>query len=155
MKPVANQKQPKSWIYRHGYRVALLKLPKRKFFVCKYCHQHKIIDAGGSGIFDVSKATTAASTHLGQPTKGLNLTKNGVQAPVQLPGGQKSLAQLFKSGVEVDQITANALGNFNVQQFRLAAVLWFVDNNHPLREFESDSFRAMIRFANPQVEAAL
>jgi hypothetical protein len=96
---VATQKQRKSWIYRHGYRVALLNLPKRKFFVCKYCHQHKIIDAGGSGIFEVSKATTAASTHLGQPTKGHNLTKNGARAPVQLPRGQESLVQLFKSGI--------------------------------------------------------
>jgi hypothetical protein len=62
---------------------------------------------------------------------------------------------LLRSGVEVNQVTANALGNFNVQQFRLAAVLWLVDNNHPLREFESATFRTMIGFANPEAEAAL
>jgi hypothetical protein len=155
MKPVATQKHRKSWIYRYGYRVALLNLPKRIFFVCKYCHQHKIIEAGGSGVFEVSKATTSASTHLGQPIKGHNVTAAGVKTAVQMPGGQKSLAQFFKSGVEVSQDTANELGNFNVQQFRLAAVLWLVDNNHSLREFDSETFRAMIRFANPEAEAAL
>jgi hypothetical protein len=57
--------------------------------------------------------------------------------------------------VEVPQEAANALGNFNVQGFRLAAVLWLVDNNHPLREFTTSAFRAMIEFANPEAEAAL
>ena len=37
-KPVATQKQRKSWVYRYGYRVALIKDPDRLFFVCRYCH---------------------------------------------------------------------------------------------------------------------
>jgi hypothetical protein len=27
------------------------------WFVCKYCHTHKVIYAGGSGRFDVTRAT--------------------------------------------------------------------------------------------------
>jgi hypothetical protein len=27
------------------------------WFVCKYCHTHKVSCAGGSGIFDVTRAT--------------------------------------------------------------------------------------------------
>jgi hypothetical protein len=65
------------------------------------------------------------------------------------------LAQLLASGLEVGQAAANAIGNFNVQRFRLAAVLWLVDNNHPLREFENPAFRTMIEFANLEAEAAL
>jgi hypothetical protein len=34
-------------------------------------------------------------------------------------------------------------------------VLWLVENNRPLREFETPAFRSMIRFANPEAEAAL
>jgi hypothetical protein len=62
---------------------------------------------------------------------------------------------MLASGVGVAQGAANAMGNFNVQRFRLAAVLWLVDNNHPLREFETPAFRAMIEFANPEAAAAL
>jgi hypothetical protein len=40
-KPVATQKQRKSWICCYGYRVVLIKDPDRLFFVCRYCHQHK------------------------------------------------------------------------------------------------------------------
>lgn len=37
-KPLASQRSKRSWVYRHGYRVALLKDPSRVFFVCWYCH---------------------------------------------------------------------------------------------------------------------
>jgi hypothetical protein len=36
-KPLATQKQRKSWVYRYGYRVTMLKTPTSKWFVCKYC----------------------------------------------------------------------------------------------------------------------
>jgi hypothetical protein len=55
----------------------------------------------------------------------------------------------------VPQDVANELGNFNIQRFRLAAVGWLVDNNHPLSEFEKPAFRDMIAMANPEAEAAL
>jgi hypothetical protein len=62
---------------------------------------------------------------------------------------------MLAAGVEVEQSAANAIGNFNVQRFRLAAVLWLVNNNHPLREFETPAFQSMIEFANPEAKAAL
>jgi hypothetical protein len=55
----------------------------------------------------------------------------------------------------VPQEFANKLGNFNIQRFRLAAVGWFVQNNHPLSKFEKPVFRDMIAMANPEAEAAL
>jgi hypothetical protein len=155
IRPVATQKQKKSWIYRHGYRVALMRDHTKIWFVCKCCHEHKIIDAGGSGLFDVSSATSAASAHLGQNTRGHGYHKDGKKLFKLFEGGQQSLAQMLSSGVEVSQAAANAMGGFNVQRFRLAAVLWLVDNNHPLREFETPAFRAMIEFANPEAAAAL
>lgn len=53
------------------------------------------------------------------------------------------------------QEVASTLGNFNVQRFGLAAVLWLVNNNHPLRELETPAFRVMIEFVNLEAEAAL
>jgi hypothetical protein len=53
--PLRTQKQKKGWIYRHGYRVALASDPKRIWFICKYCHQHKIIDTGGESKYEVTQ----------------------------------------------------------------------------------------------------
>jgi hypothetical protein len=55
----------------------------------------------------------------------------------------------------VPQDVANELGGFDQQRFRLVAVMWLVDNNHPLREFRSPSFREMMELANPAAAAAL
>jgi hypothetical protein len=153
--PVKTQKQKKSWIYCYGYRVALWRAYTKIWFVCKYCYEHKVIDARSSGLFDVSSATTAASTYLQQNLRGHGYYKEGKKPLTTLKGGQRSLAQMLASGVRVAQGAANAMGNFNVQRFRLAAVLWLVDNNHLLREFETPAFRAMIEFANPEAAAAL
>ncbi|KAI1522719.1 hypothetical protein PtrSN002B_012148, partial [Pyrenophora tritici-repentis] len=62
---------------------------------------------------------------------------------------------MTEGGVDVPQGVANELGNFDVQRFRYAAVTWLVDNNHPLREFETPAFRQMIEFANPEAADAL
>jgi hypothetical protein len=62
---------------------------------------------------------------------------------------------LASNGVVVSQETANAVRNFNIQAFQLAAVTWLVDNNIPLSQFEQPAFRSMIQFANPKVELAL
>jgi hypothetical protein len=62
---------------------------------------------------------------------------------------------MLAAGVEVEQSAANAIGNFNVQYFRLAAVLCLVDNNHSLREFETPALQSMIEFANPEAKAVL
>ena len=53
------------------------------------------------------------------------------------------------------QDVANELSNFSIQRFRLAAVGWLVDNNHPLSEFEKPAFRHMIAMANPEAEVAI
>lgn len=136
--------------------IALLSVRTRSrvWFVCKYCHTHKAIDAGGSGMFDVTRATTAAATHIGQQRQGHRLTKSGIKQQQQ-SGGQLSLRQAFEAGVEVSQHAANAMGNFNIQQFRQAAVLCLLDNNLPMELLARPSFREMINFANPEAEAAL
>jgi len=59
------------------------------------------------------------------------------------------------SGVVISQQVANVLGNFDVQQFRLRAVSWLVDNNHPLIEFESPAFMRMMQLANAEAADAL
>ncbi|KAG9383672.1 Dimer-Tnp-hAT domain containing protein [Pyrenophora tritici-repentis] len=53
------------------------------------------------------------------------------------------------------QAVANELTNFNIQEFRLAAVTWLVENNLPLSQFESSSFRNMIQLASVEAERAL
>lgn len=152
-KPGSTPGHGPSWIFRHGYRVALLADPKQIWFICRYCHQHKIIDSGGAGAYDVSLATSAAAKHLGLKKRGHNLTRDGIKQPLQ--GGGRTIAQVVNAGVEVPQDVANKLGSFDQQRFRLAAVTWLVDNNHPLRELTSPSFREMIELANPAAAAAL
>ncbi|KAF2180466.1 hypothetical protein K469DRAFT_481119, partial [Zopfia rhizophila CBS 207.26] len=59
-KPLRTLKHKKSWIFRHGYRLALISNPARTFFICKYCHKHRILDLIGEGKYDVTKSTAAA-----------------------------------------------------------------------------------------------
>ena len=68
-----------SWIFQHGYRVVERKNLTRVWFVCKYCHTHRVIDVGGSGIFDVTRATILAATYLSQQRRGYMLLKDGVK----------------------------------------------------------------------------
>ncbi|KAF7445679.1 hypothetical protein PtrM4_054120 [Pyrenophora tritici-repentis] len=62
---------------------------------------------------------------------------------------------LKQNSGKVSQTAANELLGFNTQRFRMEAVSWLVENNHPLSEFESPAFRRLIAAANPQAEAAL
>jgi hypothetical protein len=62
---------------------------------------------------------------------------------------------MLKAGIPVSQAVANELGGFNNQLFRLAAVGWLVDNNHPLSKFEKPAFRDMLAATSLQAEAAL
>ncbi|KAI1663810.1 hypothetical protein L13192_12207 [Pyrenophora tritici-repentis] len=64
IKPLASQRHRKSWIYRYSYRVALLKNLARLYFVCRYCHEHKYIDASRGGIFETTRSPSAAARHL-------------------------------------------------------------------------------------------
>ena len=122
--------------------------------MCKYCHQHKLINIGGSGIFEVTRATSLAAAHLSLNTRGHGYIKDGLKSIV-LPSGQLSMRQAIERGIPISQRVATAIGGFNIQRFRLAAVLWLVDNNYSLREFETPAFRAMMEFTNPEAAAAL
>jgi hypothetical protein len=105
--------------------------------------------------YEVTLSTTTAGHHLQKPIKGHGLSKDGRPKKVLLPKGQKTLENLADKGIVVAQEVANELGNFDVQVFRLSAFSWLVENNHPLREFETPTFRTMIKMANPEAEAAL
>jgi len=70
-------------------------------------------------------------------------------------GGQPSIHEVIRNGVRGTQAVVNSMGPFNVQQFRLYAVSWLVENNHLISEFESASFRALVQFASPEAERAL
>jgi hypothetical protein len=68
---------------------------------------------------------------------------------------ESSVYSALQAGKPLAQAVANQLSGFNIQQFRLVAVGWLIENNHPLSEFEKPAFRAMIALANPLAEDAL
>ncbi|KAA8615108.1 hypothetical protein PtrSN002B_011378 [Pyrenophora tritici-repentis] len=150
IKPPTTSRRTPSWIYRHGYRVVLRSDMTTTYFICKFCHIHKYIDAGLAGVYP-SAATTAAARHLCENRPGHSHTPPGkLRVACDSP-----LRRMLMTGVSVPQVVANELSNFNVQRFRLAAVAWLVDNNQSISEFEKSAFREMIAAANPQAEAAL
>ena len=152
IKPTRTLKQRKSWVWQYGYRVALRVNPSRTYFICRYCFQHRALDING-GIAEVTKATSSASAHLALNKPGHRISKTGTIPHRE--EGQLTIAMAVARGVDVSQSAANALGNFDVQRFRLSAIQWLVDNNLPISVFESSSFRSMMGFANPEAEAAL
>lgn len=155
MKPLATQTRAKSWVFQYGWRVASIASGGTKvFFICRYCHEHKYIDAGRGGAYDVSKSTSTAVRHLEEDRAGHRyrapgkVVKSGILT-------SSWLRQALKSGYKVPQNVANSASSFNVQAFRLAAVSWLVENNHPLREFETPAFKALIAAANPEAAVSL
>jgi hypothetical protein len=127
---------------------------KRLFFVCRFCHNRKYIDAGRGGVYETTNSTSTASRHLKSSRPG-----HGHCAPGKIERhtntGSTWLRQALKSGYPVPQVVANALSGFNVQAFRLAAVSWLIENNHPLREFETPAFKRLLYAANPEAVASL
>ncbi|KAF7450425.1 Dimer-Tnp-hAT multi-domain protein [Pyrenophora tritici-repentis] len=152
--PLSTPRGKASWIFQHGWRVWKegTHHPDELYFVCKYCHIHKL----PNGVHRVTKSTTAANGHLQLDKPGHRLSKDGpiLSKPLR-KHGQQSLRQAALSGVKFSLEAYKTIGNFDVQEFRQAAALWLVDNNRPLREFETPAFRKMIRLANPEAEAAL
>lgn len=142
-----------SWVYRHGYRLRKLNTsPEQIYFQCRYCH----INGKRGGLHQTTRSTTAANNHLKQDITGHRLSKQGPVVHKKLrETGQMSLRWAEESGIAISREASLALGNFDVQGFRQAAVLWLISNNRPLRELQTESFRSMIRFANPEAEAAL
>ena len=76
-KPHHSLKRTPSFIYKYGYRCQSRVKLEQIIFICKYCHQHKILDCGGPGRYDISNANTAAQTHLAKNTPGHGYDKNG------------------------------------------------------------------------------
>jgi hypothetical protein len=146
--PPRTQTHRKSWVYKHGYRVAAQRNPERLFWVCHACHRIGKLEGA---VLDTTTATSSAQSHL---LKKHRIDATGKVA-IKLAAGQKTLSMLAGSGVLVSQAVANEIGHFDVQEFRLAAVGWLVDCNIPLRQFEEPAFRRMIEFANPEAARAL
>ncbi|KAF1362276.1 hypothetical protein EJ07DRAFT_72771, partial [Lizonia empirigonia] len=104
----------------------------------------------------VTAATNAANGHLKEDRPGHGLTKYGpIVHPQPREPCQQSLQLALDSGLTFSQDTYRKLGNFGVEGFTQAAVLWLVNNNSLLREIETKVFREMIRWADPEAEAAL
>ncbi|RYN64908.1 hypothetical protein AA0119_g11475 [Alternaria tenuissima] len=119
----------------------------------RYCHSHKVF---GGGLYDITRATSAAATHLRKAARGHGLSDDfDVKSSIAYGQGQLSLQQAVDGGVELFQEAVNVFGYFNVQQFQLASVLWLVDNNMPMEIISRQSTRDMIKFANPEAESAL
>lgn len=153
-KPPRTLKGKKSWVFEHGYRVALLAEIDRTFWICRYCHQRKILDTQGRGCLEVTLSTSSVITHLRMNKPGHRISQRGKVQSV-LKGGQRTVYEAAKAGVQIGQDAANALGNFDVQGLRMEFMLWIVDNNHPLRELETPAFRSLVRRINPEAERAL
>jgi hypothetical protein len=104
----------------------------------------------------MTASTSGAIKHMGIKQALHNRDNKGnIVTDARPTNGQTTLDFLGRTGVKVTQDVANAIGNFDVQGFRYAAVTWLVDNNHPLREFETPAFKDMIAYANPEAAAAL
>jgi hypothetical protein len=74
MKLLALVQTKRSWVYCHGWRIALIKDPDCIFFVCCHCHKHKIIHCRGSGIYETTKAPSSAALHLKEKQHGYGYT---------------------------------------------------------------------------------
>ncbi|KAG9379573.1 Dimer-Tnp-hAT domain containing protein [Pyrenophora tritici-repentis] len=135
-KPPTSLSNRASWVYSHGYRIAL-----RSNFTTV-----------GRGIHDVSQSPSAPARHLGEDKKGHGLKPPSKRTTVA-PRKETLLERALQKGCS--QAVANELTNFNIQEFRLAAVTWLVENNLPLSQFESSSFRNMIQLASVEAERAL
>jgi hypothetical protein len=149
-KPLRVLKHKKSWVYEYGYRVTLLSDPNRTFWVCRVCHMNNW--AFNRVIHETTLSTSSAIKHMSINRAGHQRNAKGEPARIS---GQTSLKFAVNSGLKLTQDLANSMGNFDVHGFRYAAVTWLVDNNHPLREFETPAFKEMIAYANPEAAEAL
>jgi hypothetical protein len=55
----------------------------------------------------------------------------------------------------VSQAVASEIVSFSTHRFRLTALGWLVENNHPLLEFKTPVFQQLPAAANPEAEKAL
>ncbi|KAG9388727.1 Dimer-Tnp-hAT domain containing protein [Pyrenophora tritici-repentis] len=150
-KPPTSLSNRASWVYSHSYRIALRSNVAKVTWICHYCYKHKFTTVG-RGIHDVSQSPSAPARHLGEDKKGHGLKPPSKRTTVA-PRKETLLERALQKGCS--QAVANELTNFNIQEFRLAAVTWLVENNLPLSQFESSSFRNMIQLASVEAERAL
>ncbi|KAI1515892.1 Retrotran-gag-2 domain containing protein [Pyrenophora tritici-repentis] len=57
-----------SWVYSHGYRIALRSNVAKVTWICHYCYKHKFTTVG-RGIHNVSQSPSAPARHLGEDKK--------------------------------------------------------------------------------------
>ena len=110
MKPATTSRRTPSWIYQHGYRVVLRSDMETVYFVCNFCHIHKYIDAGLSGVY-LSAATTGAARHLEEIRPGHGHVRPGKARESYQPS---PLRRMFSAGITVSQAVANKLSNFSI-----------------------------------------
>ncbi|KAF1965188.1 hypothetical protein BU23DRAFT_593786 [Bimuria novae-zelandiae CBS 107.79] len=146
-KPIATFLHKKSWVYRHGYRVAHRKHPTRIFWICHWCHKHKLTDIG-RGVYNTSSACSAAARHLSEDKPG-----HRILAPGKTSVGVYNALTAAK--IPISQAVANQISGFSNQRSRYAVVEWLVANNHPISELETPAFRRLVAIANPLAEKAL
>jgi hypothetical protein len=148
--PLTSYKYKKSWVYRHGYCIALRSNPAKIYWVCHWCHCHKY----HGGTFHTTGAISAALRHFELEKPGHNILGPGKQKKAQKLEGSV-YEQMMGGKLKVSQAVANEIAGFNVHKFRQAAGGWLIDNNHPLSEFETPAFRELIHLANPLAKDAL
>ncbi|KAG9375515.1 hypothetical protein A1F94_013919, partial [Pyrenophora tritici-repentis] len=137
-----------SWVYSHGYRIALRSNVAKVTWICHYCYKHKFTTVG-RGIHDVSQSPSAPARHLEKTRKVM--AKPPSKRTVA-PRKETLLERALQKGCS--QAVANELTNFNIQEFRLAAVTWL---NEPCGHLITAS-RYVIRLYNyllPKVVASL
>lgn len=145
-KPFRILERNASFIYQYGYRLQH-RTSKRLFWECKYCHQHVI----PGGRFNITSATSSASQHLAEEREGHSYNKQGV---IEFTKKRKAtILKVLNGKHRISQGLANDLiGGFNKKAFQQAIIKWITDNNHPLREVKTPSFRVIIAAANRDAE---
>ncbi|KAG9382290.1 Dimer-Tnp-hAT domain containing protein [Pyrenophora tritici-repentis] len=136
-KPPTSLSNRASWVYSHGYRIAL---------------RSNVAKSRGSATIAISTISISASTSSRRRQERSWLEASSKRTTVA-PRKETLLERALQKGCS--QAVANELTNFNIQEFRLAAVTWLVENNLPLSQFESSSFRNMIQLASVEAERAL
>jgi hypothetical protein len=140
-----------SCVYNHGYRIALIRNTSKITWICHLCYKSKHTFIG-SGVLDVSSSPSSPARHLRDPKYGHAILPPKDRTTVA-PYKETLLDLAIAKGCT--QAVANKIVGFNVQEFRLAAVTWLVDNNLPLSQSESKSFRTMILLVSVEAERAL
>jgi hypothetical protein len=71
MKPLRTLKGRKSWVFEHGYRLALIADPQRTFWICRHFYTHQRLE--GKQALEVTLLTTSAITYIAQNRVGHRL----------------------------------------------------------------------------------